>query len=223
MNKPIYSFRLILAFSLLMGTLIGTLFSPSLFAEELYAVRDVAVDDYLNVRAQAGTKAMVITMIPHDATTVRLTGQTKKLGRSTWVKVLWQSKQGWVNRHYLIKAGEQIPVSAQKPTIPNPKTPNPTLRCGGTEPFWSIDVSRKTASFKPMDGANMSLPVTFRSQSANNPTIAAVDARNKERNITLFLQKVAECSDGMSDINYPFRVTTIINNKAVYSGCCHQQ
>ncbi|MGV6809278.1 MAG: COG3650 family protein [bacterium] len=214
MKKHIRAFRLIVGLSLLMGAL----FSPSLFAEELYAVRDVAVNDYLNVRAQAGTKAMVITMIPHDATTVRLTGQEKQLGRSTWVKVLWQSKQGWVNRRYLIKAVEQIPVSAQKPT-----TSEPTLRCGGTEPFWSIDVSRKTASFKPMDGENMSLPVTFRSQSANNPTIAAVDARNKERNITLFLQKVAECSDGMSDINYPFRVTTIINNKAVYSGCCHQQ
>lgn len=201
-----------------LSLMIAALLSTNLFAEELYAVRDVTADDYLNVRAQAGAQAMIVTMIPHDAKTVRLTGQEKQLGRATWVKVSWQSKQGWVNRRYLIKAGEQLPVSAQKPA-----KSNPTLRCGGTEPFWSIDVSRKTASFKPMDGENMTLPVTFRSQSANNPTIAAVDARNKERNITLFLQKVAECSDGMSDINYPFRVTAIISNKAVYSGCCHQQ
>lgn len=193
-------------------------FSSNVLAEEFYAVRDVNADDYLNVRSQAGAQAMIVTMIPHDATTVRLTGKETKLGRATWVKVHWEGKRGWVNRRYLIKVGKQTPVTAQKKT-----KATATLRCGGTEPFWSIDISSNKASFKPMDGESMSLPVTFRSQSANNPTIAAVDARNKERNITLFLQKVAECSDGMSDIDYPFRVTTIINNKAVYSGCCHQQ
>lgn len=186
------------------------------YAEDLYKVVNVAADDYLNVRSEPGVQSSIVTMIPYDATTVVLAGQTMQQGNSTWVKVVWQGKQGWVNQSYL------SPVSSSASNS-NASSASVRLRCGGTEPFWGIDITSTQAKYTPMDGAAISVPIKFRSASANNPTIAVIAAESGTNSLGLFLQKVSSCSDGMSDINYPYSVTAVINKKTVYSGCCHQQ
>lgn len=201
--------------------MLGSFYNPAM-AATYYAVYGVESDDYLNVRAKPGVGGLVVTMIPPDANNILLTGERARLGTSLWVRINWQGKVGWVNRRFLrantTMSAEQIPVT------PSPQKEDKTrLRCGGTEPFWGIDITKEQAIFSPAGGERLVLPIKFRSASENNPTIAAVDARNQNRNITLFLQKVESCSDGMSDIAYPFSVTALINSNVVYSGCCHKE
>jgi uncharacterized membrane protein len=196
--------------------LFSMMFTLTAKAEAFYEVTNVAADDYLNVRSEAGVQSLVVTRIPYDAKAVVLTGQKVKQGNSTWVKIVWQGKEGWVNQSYL----RPVALSAESS---NASSAGVKLRCGGTEPFWGIDVTSAQAKYKPMDGAAMDLPITFRGASANNPTIAVIKAEAGDKSLGLFLQKVSACSDGMSDINYPYTITALINGNTVYSGCCHQQ
>lgn len=213
---PAWSVVLLIVMSLIM---LGAL--PKTATAAAYQVQGVAADDYLNMRAKPGVGGLVVTMLPPSANNISLTGERAQVGSSIWVRIKWQGKLGWVNRRYLALTNAQLPASL--PVTPSPQTEDQTrLRCGGTEPFWGIDVTNAQATFSPAGGEKLSLPIKFRSASKNNPTIAAVDARNQSRNITMFLQKVESCSDGMSDVAYPFSVTAIINNDTVYSGCCHK-
>lgn len=202
--------KLLLVFLLSIG------FTLTVQAEEFYEVVNVAADDYLNVRSDAGVQSSIVTMIPYDAKTVVLTGQKVQQGSSTWVKVVWQGKEGWVNLSYLRLASPSVGNT-------DASSAGVKLRCGGTEPFWSIDITSSQAKYTPMDGAAVNLPIKFRGASANNPTIAVVKAESGTKSLGLFLQKVNACSDGMSDINYPYTITALINGNTVYSGCCHQQ
>jgi uncharacterized membrane protein len=189
-------------------------FSGGAYAKGFYEVINVAADDYLNVRSGANVQSSIIVRIPHNAKTVVVTGKAVQQKKSTWVNVVWQGKEGWVNQAYLRPVG----LSAN-----NSNAADTRLRCGGTEPFWSIDITSGQAKYTPMDGAEMRLPIQFRGTSANNPTIAVIQAKAGGKSLGLFLQKLGTCSDGMSDINYPYTITALINGDIVYSGCCHQQ
>jgi uncharacterized membrane protein len=67
------------------------------------------------------------------------------------------------------------------------------------------------------------VPVTFRQTSANNRTIAVIAGANTANRTQVFLQKVDSCSDGMSDVKYPYAITAVLNERQVISGCCKVQ
>lgn len=127
-------------------------------------------------------------------------------------------------------------VTAPRPVAVTPQ-PMPTLqagqpsgapgssifmRCGGTEPFWSMHVKESQLVVKILDGAEYSTPVEFRKQSENNTSIAVVAGRKGgQGTLTVaFLQKVDACSDGMSDKNYPYSMTAMLDGARAVSGCC---
>ena len=97
------------------------------------------------------------------------------------------------------------------------------LVCTGTEPFWRIDVSDATLKVNMSDGPQYTVPVTFRQTSANNTTIAVIGGATGTNNTQAFMQKVDSCSDGMSEVKYPYSITAVLNNKQVVSGCCKVQ
>jgi uncharacterized membrane protein len=180
-----------------------------------YAVTGVTTDDYLNVRSKASARSAIVIRIPYDTAGIRrLEGEAVVVGQ-TWWRIKWQGKQGWVNKRYLKKVVQHTGSSATgeaKPAI---------LHCGGNEPFWGMKITQHALAFSPMSGQKINVPVIFNKTSENNTSIAAIYAKKNGKQVIAMLQKVSACSDGMSDINYPYAIAVIINNKQFYSGCCH--
>ncbi len=180
-------------------------------SRHVYAVTKVAPDDGLNMRSQPGVGGTVVIVLPSNAKGVLALGEERKSGNSTWIKISWAGKQGWVNKYYL---SEDVQTSAQ------PVNSSVVMECGGTEPFWSMHISEKQMDVTMLDGPKYVIPVEFRQQSANNTTVAVVAGSRGNAHTTAFLQKVETCSDGMSDKNYPYSVTAVLNSQKVVSGCC---
>lgn len=184
----------------------------------VYAVSKVAPDDGLNMRTQPGTGGSVVAVLPANAKGLVGLGQEKKDGNSIWVKVAWAGQQGWVNKYYL---REDVDTVNYNPAKPKPAVKSEVvMQCGGTEPFWSMSVSEREMKVNIMGGAQFTVPVTMRQQSANSTTIAVVAGARGNASTTAFLEKVEDCSDGMSDKNYPYTITAILNGQKVMSGCC---
>lgn len=195
---------------------------PSQAADvKVYAVSSTA-DSGLNMRSAPGTASSVVVRIPASSTGVVATGEEKKIGNTVWARVYWAGKGGWVSKTYLIANG--IPPSGNQPSPQPPSSGGGiTMKCNGTEPFWDISLSERQMRVNMLDGPKYNVPITFRQTSANNQTIAVIAGGNGANETQTFLQKVAECSDGMSDKNYPYAVTAVVNRQKVVSGCCDVQ
>lgn len=198
-----------------------------------HAIRGVKTGDSLNMRSAPGIKSSVIGRIPHDGRGIVPTGETQKIGRSTWVKVYWRGVGGWVNKYFLIPASQKpaaAPAPAPVTPAPTPETKPPAqdaskiiLNCVGNEPFWRINIAETYLSVNMVDSFQYSVPVTFRQTSENNKRIAVIGGQDGPNTTQTFMQKVDSCSDSMSDIRYPYAITAVLNNRQVVSGCCKVQ
>ncbi len=204
-------------------------------ASDVYVVRGVPSGEFLNLRAGAGVSNAVTGRIPANGQGVVSTGEETKVGSTVWAKVYWKGVGGWVSKSYLIPASQAAsvapspavvvpPVKAPTNITPSPVKPSANmLVCTGTEPFWRIDVTDANLSVNMADGPQYIVPVTFRQTSANNATIAVIGGATGTNNTQAFMQKVEQCSDGMSEVKYPYSITAVLNNKQVVSGCCKTQ
>ncbi|WGZ92728.1 MAG: SH3 domain-containing protein [Candidatus Thiothrix putei] len=212
-------------------------------ATDVHVVTGVTAGEFLNMRANAGTNNSIVGRIPHNGQGIVTTGEEKKVGSTVWAKIYWNGVGGWVSKRYLLPEDQAasappapMPAPAAPPAVvvppikvPSNVTPPPakaasnTLVCSGTEPFWRIDVTDTNLSVNMMDGPQYSVPVTFRQTSANNATIAVIAGIAGANNTQAFMQKVSSCSDGMSNTNYPYAITAVLNNQRVVSGCCRVQ
>ncbi|MCB1621105.1 MAG: hypothetical protein KDI44_10245 [Thiothrix sp.] len=184
----------------------------------IYSVVHVAPDDKLNMRDRAGVEgSKVVASIPHNAKGILLSGEQQQVGSSTWVKIAWSGQRGWVNKYYLL---EDVQTSNYEPGTPRRNDPGVVMACRGTEPFWSIRISEKQMAVELADGPKFSVDVSFRQRSLNNTRIAVVGGRRGNALTSAFLEKVERCSDGMSDRNYPYAITAVVNSYRVVSGCC---
>ena len=106
-----------------------SLLSVSVFAEPSmqYKVTHVADDDSLNIRAGAGVGNAVVAAIPFNGSHVRATGEEHAVGKTIWVKIKWQGKEGWVSKHYLQteQASNEQPIVTQTPVMPMPTKLDP--------------------------------------------------------------------------------------------------
>ena len=219
MKKPLLMAASVLAVSLLT---VGVSIQPVQAADVVvYSVRGVTAGQLLNMRSGAGTNNSLVTKIPANATGVVATGEEKRVGNTTWAKVYWAGKGGWVSKTYLTTS-TNLP-----PTQPSPQPPASAggivMQCSGTEPFWGMTIAERDLKVDMMDGPDYTVPVTFRQTSANDQTIAVIAGASGVNTTQAFLQKVEACSDGMSDVKYPYAITAVINNRKVYSGCCKVQ
>ncbi|QTR47568.1 hypothetical protein J9253_06440 [Thiothrix litoralis] len=191
-------------------------------ATDVYVVSDVPSGDFLNMRTGAGVSNAITGRIPSNGQGVVTTGEEKKVGSTVWAKVYWNGVGGWVSKRYLLPANQASKAPAA--VVPPVKAPTTNvLVCTGTEPFWRIDVSDATLKVNMSDGPQYTVPVTFRQTSANNTTIAVIGGATGTNNTQAFMQKVDSCSDGMSEVKYPYSITAVLNNKQVVSGCCKVQ
>lgn len=214
MKKPLFVAATVLA-TVLMA-------SPASAAQmQIYKVINVEAGGFLNMRSAPGTGNSVVTKLPANGDGIVATGEEKKIGSVTWAKVYWNGKGGWISKSYL---------KADSGTSGGGNTGGPTgsskgvvMKCNGTEPFWGLDITESRMSVNMSDGPRYTVPVTFRQTSANNRTIAVIAGGSTSHRTQVFLQKVDSCSDGMSDVKYPYAITAVLNERQVISGCCKVQ
>ncbi len=74
------------------------------FGDNLYVVVNVAFDDVLNVRAEAGVSNEVVGTLPYFAHDVKIADTDGVMvGESQWVQVQYADVMGWVNRQFLAR------------------------------------------------------------------------------------------------------------------------
>ena len=96
--------------------------------------------------------------------------------------------------------------------------------CGGTEPFWSLDIQRGGMILERPDAARVIYryvaPRTARGTTLDFVRVYQTTARRgAARPMTLVVRQDASCSDGMSDTAYSHSIT-LISAAEVLEGCC---
>ena len=66
-----------------------------------YQIVNVKSDDTLNMRFGPSTKYEKVLAIPADANQIKVTGESIKVSKTTWIPIQYQGKTGWVNQHYV--------------------------------------------------------------------------------------------------------------------------
>ncbi|UKO96940.1 COG3650 family protein [Nostoc sp. UHCC 0870] len=90
----------------------------------------------------------------------------------------------------------------------------------GTEPFWSVTISKKGIIYSTPE-SRQSFPYVSPLQASGRPADLVRVYRLRDKNNTtntLVIKKVTSCSDGMSDIKYPYSAIFIRGN-TVLEGC----
>lgn len=64
-------------------------------------VVNVEEDDTLNIRESTSSKSREMGKIPHNKTCVAYLNEIKDVGSQKWVKISYNSAQGWVNSKYI--------------------------------------------------------------------------------------------------------------------------
>jgi uncharacterized membrane protein len=101
----------------------------------------------------------------------------------------------------------------------------PALKCGGTEPFWSIEVKEKHITvdisgelkqnyfgLSVQEAAGMSAGTAFKIKGSR-------DRGAKRVELSVIRDSAGACSDGMSEESYPYQVLAEVEG-ILLSGCC---
>ena len=96
------------------------------------------------------------------------------------------------------------------------------INSSGTEPFWNVRVNKSGIVYSSPSAKKQTFPyVTPLSAAGRTPdTVRVYHLRGG--NHTLVIKKHNACSDGMSDKEYPYSATFIMNN-TVLDGCAESK
>lgn len=95
------------------------------------------------------------------------------------------------------------------------------LKCGGTEPFWSIVIRNNKATYENMgEGLNVVFDAVLLqdTQGLKPDHTRKYTFKNAKTTADAVILK-KKCDDGMSDIIYPYNITFTMM-KMTFSGCC---
>jgi uncharacterized membrane protein len=99
--------------------------------------------------------------------------------------------------------------------------PQVMMECGGNTPFWNISMNFTGKSLKVnmRDGNQFDTPLYFRKwvKDKNEMVVNGGRGRNAVRAI---LTKTNSCTDGITNIKYPFVVTATVSGDKKVTGCC---
>lgn len=92
----------------------------------------------------------------------------------------------------------------------------------GTEPFWNVTVSKSGIIYSSPDAKKQTFPyVTPIKATGRTADLVRVYRLQGKPNSMLIIKKDSTCRDGMSDKQYPYSVTLILNN-TVLEGCAEK-
>jgi hypothetical protein len=164
------------------------------------AVTGVPKNDVLNLRAQPDAKSAKVASVPRNATGISADAVAVK--GLDWIRISHSGRSGWANARFLSYEDGGLPVR---------------LSCSGTEPFWSVEVGfgRADADLAYSD-RRQTLALDAPLAARGRPGLWSLPAL---KGGDFLLVERASCSDGMSDRNYPFKLSARIG-KDLLSGCC---
>ena len=197
--------------------LLAALASPAAAQPSYYQVTGVAEVDVLNIRVEPDANSEVMGTLAPGAAPVEVLEAVIK-SSVAWGRVIGADADGWVSMRFL------VPIEVEK--IGETIIPQ-GLTCFGTEPFWSVRIdSVKGIDFSTADGQEGHYALESAIAAvARNDHFALIGVDGKGR-MTMMLARDAECSDGMSDRDYPWRVDILRELPGSpdyphsFEGCC---
>jgi uncharacterized membrane protein len=174
----------------------------------LFDVTGVAADDVLNIRTQPDAGAEKIGAFAPDATGIEVIAPNE---RQDWGLVNVDGRTGWASLHYLARQPGQW-LGA----------PIETVRCAGTEPFWSLTRDGDAVTWSTPE-IETSGAVTTALDTISRRDISGVLYRLETGARDHLAMTLDRCSDGMSDHAYGIRAILtrdLDGTPEMLGGCC---
>lgn len=172
----------------------------------VYSVTNVAADDALWVRAEPNANSTPVNALAPNAP-VSVIG----IATPAWAKVTVGQTVGYVNARYLTRGGGVTTSSGLQMN----------LICRGTEPFWTLEIAPDRSVIYTVMGGDEQRTLLHQ---------ASPSARTGGYPYTIAAQPVSGiidqrmCSDGMSEIEYPWSILlnapNATGNTMTAHGCC---
>ena len=108
---------------------------------------------------------------------------------------------------------------------PGAADPGPfPLQCSGTEPFWGLRLTAGRARMSRPGQADSFLRVGARRGASGDPRVFVQNLTGPRRGPgqVMVIRRAAGCSDGMSDLAYPFETVVTTPSGEVLTGCCRR-
>ena len=174
-----------------------------------YEVVDVAAGNTLNVRAQPSIAADIVAHLDSDARDIAVAGTRVKVNGSVWWQVIGPQELGWVNARYLAPADVHGEGERAFP-----------LRCLGTEPFWTLTVNDRQATLDtPEKKAVWDAGGMTPAQGMTGRYAIRLESEEGVGHLAAW-RNAGLCSDGMSEVGYPFEGIVAGPEGSVRAGCC---
>jgi len=114
-------------------------------------------------------------------------------------------------------------ATAQQVDVDENSSPISNLRCGGNEPFWSLQINETSASYQAIgeDQTIDLVPVFSTIAEGMLTSPIAVHLEGEYGGVLILSEQI--CSDGMSDNQYPWSVNYLTQshgNGVLLTGCC---
>ncbi len=174
-----------------------------------FKVVGVTDNDVLNVRELPNSSAPIVGGLAPNSGPIEVLAT--QLG---WAQVSSGEGTGWVSMNFL----EEM----QLPVIGNTALPQ-GLRCGGTEPFWGLEISSERVVLDDMNEGVSGFPMFETGQFANRAgSLNFFIAAGEGGQMTGIISN-SFCSDGMSDRLYGREIELLISTPdgtSAVSGCC---
>ncbi len=182
-----------------------------------FRVTGVSRSDVLNIRERVDDQASIsqtkiLGQIPADGKGVLGSGASLKIGKARWFEVRYKDIRGWVNGRYLEPISQQLQRELEA-----------NLFCAGTEPFWSLKVEDGAAEVHEPDAEPKRYTVAIREPfQGRDDALALRLVSEAGPEISALVQHLEWCSDGMSDLDYAFkvRVVGLRDGERPLHGCC---
>jgi uncharacterized membrane protein len=98
------------------------------------------------------------------------------------------------------------------------------LVCLGTEPFWRLDLTEREARYTPMEGPEARYAGTLAPVSGRLQSFTWRGGGDGSRgDLVAFVARTDACSDGMSDLVYPFEAFVSLPDGTGLQGCCRPE
>ena len=194
--------RLLLALALSLVGSIAQAASPG-----TYDVTGVAANDVLNVRTQPTTSSAITGVLAPDAVGVEV---LEISGNGRWGRISHPDAAGWASLRFL------EPRASAHGEMPE------SFECSGTEPFWSLAIRSDKLALSEMSGPGYAGPAGNRTMAAGRTDRLSIRGFSDGQNLTAVIARQT-CSDGMSDIDYPFTADVLISTPEGHrhlAGCC---
>ena len=166
-------------------------------------VTGVSADDVLNLRAEPRANAPLAGALSPTASGIEVVRRSQG-----WAYVKSGTQAGWASARFLRPA---LKFEDGKPPSP--------LQCVGTEPFWSLSIAGKSATYQTPDKDAVASAIGKIEQSRNSTIVWLVRPSSGPVSSATIEARQA-CSDNMSDRIYSFRITIETRDGQLLSGCC---